>query len=189
MKGYRRRRRIKLGPFEPCLTRRREETGGQITGRALHAEITVWGSPAPTACCPNGSGRTCSRRTVRHRLHRLRPSGRSPADRPAVRQFWPTAPSLTDATARLVASFAGMLTLLEGERLTDWITEAMTSSPTGISTFALGLNSDYSAVHSGLTTHWKSSPVEGAVNRIKVFNWQVSGRAGLPFPRKRFPLA
>ncbi|MGW5942638.1 hypothetical protein ACWIG3_25985 [Streptomyces celluloflavus] len=96
---------------------------------------------------------------------------------------------MTDATARLVTSFAGMLTLLEGERLTDWITEAMTSSPTGISTFALGLNSDYSAVHSGLTTHWKSSPVEGAVNRIKVFNWQVSGRAGLPFPRKRFPLA
>ncbi|MFE7612738.1 hypothetical protein ACWIG3_25980 [Streptomyces celluloflavus] len=43
MKGHRRRRRIKLGPFKPCLTQRWEETGGQITGLALHAEIAVCG--------------------------------------------------------------------------------------------------------------------------------------------------
>ncbi|MFF2954944.1 hypothetical protein ACFVVU_26800 [Kitasatospora sp. NPDC057965] len=38
-----------------------------------------------------------------------------------------------------------MLTRLEGERLAGWITDAMTSGLPGISTFAIGPNSDYDA--------------------------------------------
>ncbi|GAA0663971.1 hypothetical protein GCM10010193_14130 [Kitasatospora atroaurantiaca] len=82
-----------------------------------------------------------------------------------------------------------MLTLLDGERLTDWITEAITSGLPGISTFAAGLNSDYDAVEAGLTSHWNSGPVEGAVNRIKMLKRQMFGRAGFPLLRKRVLLA
>ncbi|GAA2787297.1 hypothetical protein GCM10010441_10460 [Kitasatospora paracochleata] len=94
-----------------------------------------------------------------------------------------------DTAAGLVTSFAEMLTLLEGDRLTEWITEAMTSGLRGISTFAVGLNSDFAAVQAGLTTHWNSGHVEGAVNRIKMLKRQMFGRAGFPLLRKRVLLA
>nr|WP_256177786.1 transposase [Kitasatospora aureofaciens] len=78
---------------------------------------------------------------------------------------------------------------MEGEHLTNWITEATASGLSGISSFAAGLNSDYDAVEAGLTSHWNSGPVEGAVNRIKMLKRQMFGRAGFPLLRKRVLLA
>ncbi|MFF3075258.1 transposase [Kitasatospora sp. NPDC057936] len=93
-----------------------------------------------------------------------------------------------DTAAGRVTSFAEMLTRLEGERLTDWITEAMTPGPPGISTLAAGLNSDYDAVHAALTTAWNSGPLEGTVNRTKMLKRQMSGRAGFALlPRRVLP--
>ena len=82
-----------------------------------------------------------------------------------------------------------MLTMLEGERLTEWITGAMTAGLPGVSTFAAGLEADFDAVTAGLTTDWNSGPVEGAVNRIKMLKRQMFGRAGFPLLRKRVLLA
>ncbi|MFD4143027.1 transposase [Streptomyces sp. NPDC058572] len=82
-----------------------------------------------------------------------------------------------------------MLTTLDGLRLPEWITEAVTSSLPGISTFAAGLENDFDAVTAGLTTGWNSGPVEGAVNRIKMLKRQMFGRAGFPLLRKRVLLA
>lgn len=76
-----------------------------------------------------------------------------------------------------------------GDRLPEWITEAKAAGLPGISTFANGLNSDYAAVHAGLTTHWNSGHVEGAVNRIKMIKRQMYGRAGFSLLRKRVLLA
>ncbi|WTJ88244.1 transposase [Streptomyces sp. NBC_01538] len=94
-----------------------------------------------------------------------------------------------ETTARLVGSFAEMLTTLDGGRLTDWITDAMTAGLPGVSTFAVGLEADFDAVTAGLTTDWNSGPVEGAVNRIKMLKRQMFGRAGFPLLRKRVLLA
>ena len=37
----------------------------------------------------------------------------------------------------------------------------------------------------GVTTHWKSGPVEGRVNHIKMIKRQMFGRAKVPLLRKR----
>jgi hypothetical protein len=55
----------------------------------------------------------------------------------------------------------------------------------GISSFAKGLEQDLDAVTQGLTTSWRSGPVEGRVNHIKMIKRQMFGRAGLPLLRKR----
>ncbi|QHA02075.1 hypothetical protein GQF42_00690 [Streptomyces broussonetiae] len=94
-----------------------------------------------------------------------------------------------DAAAHLIGTFAEMLTTLDGLRLTEWITAAMTSGLPGISSFAAGLEGDFDAVTAGLTTDWNSGPVEGAVNRIKMLKRQMFGRAGFALLRKRVLLA
>ncbi|MFD5437335.1 transposase [Kitasatospora sp. NPDC127067] len=128
--------------------------------------------------------------TVRAAISRLtrHPSGLTPDEELQRKTLLAHCPEL-ETTAGLVRSFAEMLTLLEGHRLPEWITEAMTSGLRGISTFANGLNSDYDAVEAGLTTQWNSGHVEGAVNRIKMLKRQMFGRASFPLLRKRVLLA
>ncbi|MET7980545.1 transposase [Streptomyces mirabilis] len=76
-------------------------------------------------------------------------------------------PELASA-AELTSSSAEMLTTLSGTRLPKWITEATEANLPGISSFVVGLHSDFDVVTAGLTTDWNSGPVEGAVNRIKM---------------------
>ncbi|MGV9567570.1 transposase [Streptomyces sp. NPDC003480] len=92
-------------------------------------------------------------------------------------------PELASA-AELTSSFAEMLTTLSGTRLPEWITEAAEANLPGISSFAVGLHSDFDAVTAGLITDWNSGPVEEAVNRIKMLKRQMSGRAGFALLRK-----
>ncbi|MDQ1013484.1 transposase [Streptomyces afghaniensis] len=94
-----------------------------------------------------------------------------------------------ETAACLVGSFAEMLTTLSGTHLPDWITEAADANLPGISSFAVGLHSDFDAVTAGLTTDWNSGPVEGAVNRIKMLKRQMFGRTGFALLRKRVLLA
>jgi transposase len=82
-----------------------------------------------------------------------------------------------------------MLTTLSGDRLPEWITEATDAGLPGISSFVIGLHSDFDAVTAGLTTDCNSGPVEGAVNRIKMLKRQMFGRAGFALLRKRVLLA
>ncbi|WP_055414052.1 MULTISPECIES: transposase [Streptomyces] len=94
-----------------------------------------------------------------------------------------------ETTACLVSSFAEMLTTLRGTRLPDWVNDATDANLPSISSFAVGLHSDFDAVTAGLTTDWNSGPVEGAVNRIKMLKRQMFGRAGFGLLRKRVLLA
>ncbi|MFE0464247.1 transposase [Kitasatospora sp. NPDC058965] len=182
------------------MLRRWEETGGKISGIALLGEITARGYRG---------GYTQFATWKQHELQA--PDGPPPRPRPpTVREAtdWLTrhpdgltadaelqrkallahCPEL-EIAAGLVRSFAEMLTLLDGERLPEWITTATTSGLPGISTFANGLNSDYDAVAAGLTTPWNSGHVESAVNRIKMLKRQMFGRAGFQLLRKRVLLA
>jgi transposase len=59
----------------------------------------------------------------------------------------------------------------------------------GISRFATGLTADLAAVTAGLSLIFSSGPVEGNVNRLKMINRQMYGRAGFDLLRKRILLA
>jgi len=67
----------------------------------------------------------------------------------------------------------------------DWATAARAEGLPGLHTFASGLEKDWDAVVQGLTTCWKSGPVEGRVDHIKMIKRQMFGRAKLPLLRKR----
>ncbi|MBT2482200.1 transposase [Streptomyces sp. ISL-94] len=200
VKGRKHQQPSKLDPFKPYLAQRWDETEGKVTILDLHREITARGFRGHYS-------------TVQLWVRKALPAsnGTPPAPAaPSIRQVtgWLTRHPATlteeekirrktvldqcpelETTAHLVGSFAEMLTTLDGGRLTDWITDAMTAGLPGVSTFAVGLEADFDAVTAGLTTHWNSGPVEGAVNRIKMLKRQMFGRAGFPLLRKRVLLA
>ncbi|MFE7044565.1 ISL3 family transposase [Streptomyces atratus] len=196
VKGRKRQLPSKLDPFKPYLAQRWTETEGTVTMHDLYREIADRGFRGHYS-------------TVRDWIRRDLPrqEGVTPAPPPpSVRQVtgWLTrhpatlteeeklhrkavldhCPELASA-AELTSSFAEMLTTLSGNQLPDWITKATNASLPGISSFAVGLYSDFDAVTAGLTTDWNSGPVEGAVNRIKMLKRQMFGRAGFPLLRKR----
>ncbi|MEU3558554.1 ISL3 family transposase [Kitasatospora sp. NPDC006786] len=199
MKGPPRPRASILDPYKPYLERRWEETAGRITGLALlteirergyrggHTLLAVWKKGRKRPDCPPPPPAPPTVRAAVSWLTR-HPSGLTPDEELQRKTLLAHCPEL-ETTAGLVRSFAEMLTLLEGHRLPEWITEAMTSGLRGISTFANGLNSDYDAVEAGLTTQWNSGHVEGAVNRIKMLKRQMFGRASFQLLRKRVLLA
>lgn len=78
-----------------------------------------------------------------------------------------------------------MLTMLQGQRLPRWIAAVRADDLPGLTSFAIGLESDLDAVTAGLSMRWNSGPVEGRVNHIKMIKRQMFGRAGLPLLRKR----
>jgi hypothetical protein len=63
-----------------------------------------------------------------------------------------------ETAARLISLFAEMLTTLDGNRLPEWITDAMRAGLPGISTFAAHLESDFDAVTAGLTPTGTPAP-------------------------------
>ncbi|MFE4656622.1 hypothetical protein ACFRFJ_08000 [Streptomyces hydrogenans] len=58
----------------------------------------------------------------------------------------------------------------------------------GLTGFVLHLLRDLDAVTAGLTPHWSSGSIEGAINRIKKIKRQLCGRAGFDLLRKMIPL-
>jgi transposase len=200
VKGHKRQRSSKLDPFKPHLEQRWAETGGRVTILDLYREITERGYhgsystvqlwirkdlPAPNGIPPAPAPPSIRQVTGWLTRHPATLTEEEEIHRKAVLDRCPK----LEATARLVGSFAEMLTMLEGGRLTEWITDAMTAGLPGVSTFAVGLEADFDAVTAGLTTDWNSGPVEGAVNRIKMLKRQMFGRAGFPLLRKRVLLA
>lgn len=93
-------------------------------------------------------------------------------------------PQLDQLTVH-VREFATMLTGLRGDRLESWITAAERGVLRPLASFAHFLRRDQDAVHNGLSLHYSSGPVEGAINRVKMLKRQMFGRAGLDLLRKR----
>ena len=94
-----------------------------------------------------------------------------------------------DAAAGHVTGFAEMLTGRHGQRLDEWIAAVDAEDQPDLHSFTTGLKRDHAAVLNGLTMPHSSGPVEGAVNRIKVYKRQMYGRAKLDLLRKRVLLA
>ncbi|GAA2037561.1 hypothetical protein GCM10009839_43550 [Catenulispora yoronensis] len=82
-----------------------------------------------------------------------------------------------------------MLTELKGQNLAAWMTEVEASDLPHLKTFVNGPRHDHDAVLNGLTLEHNSGAVEGAVNRLKVYQRQMYGRANFDLLRKRVRLA
>jgi transposase len=74
------------------------------------------------------------------------------------------------ATHRHVHDFAEIMTNREGHRLPVWMGELDQHGEPALRSFVTGLRSDLDAVTNGLTLPYSSGPVEGAVNRIILWN-------------------
>jgi transposase len=77
----------------------------------------------------------------------------------------------------------------QGAQLDPWL-ERAAPSPLGVfRRFAQGLRDDDAAVKAGMTLPWRTGPVEGQMNRLKMLKRQMVGRARLDLLSRRFLLA
>ncbi|MET9792716.1 transposase [Streptomyces canus] len=70
-----------------------------------------------------------------------------------------------------------------GAQLPAWIDVVDASQLPGLPGFAPHLLRDLDAVTAGLTLHWSSGSIEGALNRIRKIKRQLYGRAGFALLR------
>jgi hypothetical protein len=91
----------------------------------------------------------------------------------------PYAAALEDACARcpdltaiteLAHGFTHLVRQRRGAQLEDWIAKACAGPIAEIRSFANSLTKDFDAVNAGLTLTWNSEAVEGAVNRVIMWN-------------------
>jgi transposase len=182
-----------LDPYKPHLGQRWAE--GCRSATALHAEIRQQGYPG-------------SLRSVTAYLQPFRKAGAPPAapappkardiatwiltrpdhlaadDKASLARARQGCPHL-DALARHVASFAKILTTLDGDRLDKWL-EAVEhdDGQPDLHALARGIRRDYDAVRNGLTLPWSSGPVEGNNCKIKHIKRLMYGRANFDLLRK-----
>ncbi|MFI8392663.1 hypothetical protein [Streptomyces sp. NPDC085540] len=105
------------------------------------------------------------------------PTALSEVDRVSLKDVLARCPDLDTVTGR-VRECVAILTARLGARLPAWIDAVDASQLPGLTGSALHLLRDLDAVTAGLSLHWSSSSIEGAVNRIKKIKRQLYGRAG-----------
>jgi transposase len=89
----------------------------------------------------------------------------------------------------LAQDFATLVRQRQPTQLDSWLKRATTSTLEALRRFATGLYEDYEAVNAGVTLPWSTSPVEGHINRLKMLQRQMFGRAHLDLLSRRFVLA
>ncbi|MGW4380443.1 ISL3 family transposase [Kitasatospora sp. NPDC004531] len=129
------------------------------------------------------TGQPPSPRTVADRILR-RPTALPEAEQLQLKAVLARCPEL-DALTPHVRAFAVMLTERQGERLPNWLDAVRQDDLPSLHTLAAGIDRDRDAVIAGPTLPWNSGVVEGHVNRIKMLERQMFGRAGFELLRKR----
>jgi transposase len=86
----------------------------------------------------------------------------------------------------LAQDFLQLVRQRQPEHFDAWLERASTSALEAVQRFASGLRDDYAAVTAGMTLPWSTSPVEGHINRLKMVQRQMFGRAHLDLLSRRF---
>jgi transposase len=187
-----------VDPFRPYLDKRWRE-GCQNT-RQLWREIVAdgfkgsfatlarWAAPLRSAG-PTGSSVSPPTPSAAPRPSRRRCAwllGRERDDLTAAEQSYiervtAAAPALATAST-LARSFAVLVRGGDASGLDAWIASALDSE---LSSLATGLGRDRDAVAAAIAEPWSTSPVEGAINRLKTLKRQMYGRAGYDLLRAR----
>jgi len=119
----------------------------------------------------------------------LRPSERATEqDRHELAQLTQQAPELTEAVA-LAQDFAGLVRQRQPAQLEPWLARATQSPLPSFRRVAQGLRADLAAVQAAVTLPWSQGPIEGQINRLKLLNRQMFGRAHVDLLARRFLLA
>ncbi|MEU4612767.1 hypothetical protein [Streptomyces umbrinus] len=135
---------------------------------------TLRGKPQPVGPRPP-SARTVTRRILSHR------DALNENDRFHLKAVLVSCPELVALAEHCAPS--PTCSPLQGDQLPNWIAAA-TDLPS-LRRFAQHLERDLDAAIAGLSLPWNSGVVEGHVNRIKMLEPQMFGRAGFELLRKR----
>jgi transposase len=117
-----------------------------------------------------------------------RPERRRPDDKPLLLQLHAQHVEVAEAI-ELAQDFAQLVRKRTPQRLDAWLTRAIKSPLGAFERFATRLREDYEAVKAGVTLPWSTGPVEGQINRLKMLQRQMCGRAHLDLLYRRFVLA
>ena len=102
-----------------------------------------------------------------------------------VRQGCP----LVELAGSLSQDFAALVRERCVEGFAPWVTAVAASGLPDLKSFAVGLEREGQALLNALRLPFSNGPVEGAVNRIKLFKRQMYGRGSLELLKKRVLLA
>jgi transposase len=117
-----------------------------------------------------------------------RAAKRTDAESQQLTQLHAQSPEVAEAID-LAQDFATLVRQRQPTQLDPWLQRATTSTLEALQRFAAGLSEDYAAVKAGVTLPWRSGPVEGHINRLKMLKRQMFGRARLELLHCRFLLA
>nr|WP_231510452.1 transposase [Fischerella sp. PCC 9605] len=117
-----------------------------------------------------------------------RPELTEPNEREVIAQLQ-TAHSDLKSVIELAQQFASLVRQRLPSELDAWLNKAKNSSVSLLRSFAVGLESDYDAVKTGVTMSVSNGPVEGHINRLKMLKRQMYGRAKIDLLERRFLLA
>jgi transposase len=114
---------------------------------------------------------------------------RRPEDRKAEEQARLDRMCGADAALRAALDLAGELAEMVRQRsrvpLPEWLTKAEGSACAELKSLAASLRPDEAAVRAAMREPWSNGPVAGDVNRLKLIERQMDGRAGLELLRAR----
>jgi transposase len=97
-----------------------------------------------------------------------------------------TQPAEVAEAIDLAQDFAQLVRQRQPARLDPWLECATTSTLGAWQRGAMGLYEDDDAVKAGVTLPWSTGPVEGPINRLKMLQRQMFGRARLDLLSRRF---
>lgn len=86
---------------------------------------------------------------------------------------------------RLGLAFKRMVRERDADALSGWLGEAEASGVQELKGFALGIRQDVAAVKAALHYKWSNGQTEGQINRLKLLNRQMFGRANFDLLRAR----
>ncbi len=116
------------------------------------------------------------------------PDALAPEHRARLDAILAASPQLAALTGH-VRDFAEIMGQRRGRDLEQWMTAVDNDDQPALHSFVRGLRRDQDAVTAGLTMSWSSGTVEGHVNRIKMLERQMFGRAKTDLLRKRIMLS
>ena len=86
----------------------------------------------------------------------------------------------------LTHGFLDLIRRHNGEGLDTWLKDVRASTIGEFLAFARSVQQDKAAILAGLTLPYRTGPVEGHINRLKLIKRQAYGRAELPYLQRRF---
>lgn len=75
-----------------------------------------------------------------------------------------------------------------GNRLNEWISQAIDSSLKEIGGFAQSMKPDFPVIQNAFNLPWSNGPVEGNVNKNRTLKRQMYGRVGFELLKRRLLL-